>query len=38
MLNELINHIEVGQKYIDDDGQQRQDLTIYYKFCGNIEY
>lgn len=37
-LNELIDRIEVGQKYKDEEGQQRQDLTIFYKFCGNINY
>ena len=38
ILNELIDKIVIGNKYIDENGDKVQDLTIYYKFCGNIEY
>ncbi|NLB81208.1 MAG: recombinase family protein [Clostridiaceae bacterium] len=38
ILNELIDKIVIGNKYIDENGEKVQDITIYYKFCGNIEY
>lgn len=38
ILNELIDKIVIGNKYIDENGDKSQDITIYYKFCGNIEY
>ncbi|MDR0918749.1 MAG: DUF4368 domain-containing protein, partial [Oscillospiraceae bacterium] len=36
ILNRLIDKITIGEKYTGEDGEIHQNITIYYKFIGNI--
>ena len=35
ILNDLIEKITVGEKYMQD-GKKTQDIDIYYKFAGRV--
>ncbi|MEY8233471.1 DUF4368 domain-containing protein, partial [Oscillospiraceae bacterium 50-16] len=35
-IDELIDHIEVGERTVVD-GQRRQDIKVFYRFVGLVE-
>ena len=35
-IDELIDHIEIGERTIVD-GQRRQDIKVFYRFVGLVE-
>jgi DNA invertase Pin-like site-specific DNA recombinase len=36
IINELIDHIEIGERTVTD-GQRRQDIKVFYRFVGLVE-
>ena len=37
IVNELIDKIEVSERYINENGEMQQDIKIFYKFVGTLE-